>query len=132
MAADSLRACAYISQEPARKIHVIRGELIGLAGAVSDVNQFIEWYKDGAAPEYYPIIPDCVALVVGPYRGRIVCKRFEGPYPSITRKFCAVGSGAEFAMGAMVLGHSAKEAVRAAAKLDMNTGGPIRAKRLKL
>lgn len=39
--------------------------------------------------------------------------------------FYAIGSGREYAMAAMALGKSAKEAVELAARLDVNTGGDI-------
>ena len=37
----------------------------------------------------------------------------------------AVGSGCEFAIGAMAAGASSADAVRIAAKFDINTGGPV-------
>ena len=39
--------------------------------------------------------------------------------------FYAIGSGRDFAMAAMALGKSAKEAVELAARFDVNTGGDI-------
>lgn len=42
------------------------------------------------------------------------------PYP-MTSPFMAWGSGAEFALGAMAMGATAVEAVKVAAKLDINT-----------
>lgn len=41
-------------------------------------------------------------------------------------EFRAIGSGREYAMGAMAAGCSAKEAVKVAATLDIYTGGKIR------
>lgn len=41
-------------------------------------------------------------------------------------KFCAIGSGMHFAMGAMSAGASAEEAVKVAMKFDRCTGGKIR------
>lgn len=39
--------------------------------------------------------------------------------------FYAIGSGTRFAMGAMAAGGTATEAVKAAARLDVNTGGQL-------
>lgn len=46
------------------------------------------------------------------------------PYP-IKDKFYAVGSGAAYALAAMALGKSPREAVEIAAKFDPGTGGEI-------
>lgn len=46
--------------------------------------------------------------------------------PSEFRGAYSIGSGCDFAMGAMLAGKSAAEAVRIAAKLDIYTGGPVR------
>jgi hypothetical protein len=42
----------------------------------------------------------------------------------------AIGSGAEYAIGAMDFGATAQESVRISANRDVNTGGRIRVKRL--
>lgn len=65
-----------------------------------------------------------LAILVGPRFGyrlesaSMIPSKFKGPY--------AIGSGEEYAMGAMLAGCSALEAVKIAAKLDVYTGGPVR------
>lgn len=48
---------------------------------------------------------------------------FSGP---IEVEFYAIGSGADFAIGAMAMGASAVEGVSCACRHDQHTGGPIR------
>ena len=50
-------------------------------------------------------------------------KLFSGP---IDTPFCAVGSGADFALGAMQFGADAVQAVYCAIAQDQHTGGEVR------
>jgi hypothetical protein len=50
----------------------------------------------------------------------------EGRWYKDTAKYWAMGSGSEFALSAMLIGKSAKEAVKHACKLDVYSGGKIR------
>lgn len=43
----------------------------------------------------------------------------------------AIGSGQDFALGAMLAGKSAKRAVQIAASLDIHTGGTIRSRKVR-
>ncbi len=49
-----------------------------------------------------------------------------GEFWSVRSKTWAIGSGSEFALAAMDLGKSAKDAVKVAMKRDTGTGGKIR------
>lgn len=52
---------------------------------------------------------------------------FEGTtWFEMTARLASWGSGSDFAYGAMMVGASATEAVKAAIKLDKNSGGPVR------
>jgi ATP-dependent protease HslVU (ClpYQ) peptidase subunit len=55
----------------------------------------------------------------------IVDEYNEGGYPVKQSGMYAVGSGNRFAMGAMMVGATAMEAVEATKKLDVNTGGEL-------
>jgi ATP-dependent protease HslVU (ClpYQ) peptidase subunit len=46
--------------------------------------------------------------------------------PSEFRGAYAIGSGSDFAMGAMLAGKTAAESVRIATKLDIYSGGAVR------
>lgn len=56
--------------------------------------------------------------------GSVFCfaKGYLMPVPG---EYIAIGSGASFALGAMAMGATAEEAVRASARHDKNTGGVV-------
>lgn len=134
MAADS-RACgASILQHPIHKIRAYDDCLIGFAGGLSDAMGFMHWMESGADPDEWPARGlDVSALMVYRDGRRFKCVCYEcGPHPYEIGKVAAIGSGGDYAMIAMDYGASPRDAVKAAIKYDPYTGGPIRAKRLKL
>lgn len=48
-----------------------------------------------------------------------------------TGNYFALGSGGNFALGAVLAGKTAKEAVEIAKKLDINSGGKIKTVKIK-
>ena len=57
---------------------------------------------------------------------KVLCLESEVMVPFPASDPFAIGSGQDFAMGAMYSGKTAVEAVRIAIKLDANSGGPVR------
>ncbi len=57
--------------------------------------------------------------------GNRVVWRYNAVWASHIAPFFAYGSGSELALGAMLAGATAEEAVRAAAQRDTGTGGEI-------
>ena len=62
----------------------------------------------------------------------LVCRETKQVFTMVGNNFIsvkgeahAIGSGAHVATGAMLVGATSKEAVKAAAKVDLNTGGKI-------
>ena len=62
----------------------------------------------------------------------LVCRETKQVFTMVGNNFIsvkgdthAIGSGASVAVGAMLVGATSKEAVKAAAKVDLNTGGKI-------
>jgi ATP-dependent protease HslVU (ClpYQ) peptidase subunit len=49
----------------------------------------------------------------------------EGKWSDVYAEYVAMGNGAHYALGAMAVGASAREAVRAGCKLDTHSGGRI-------
>lgn len=100
--------------------------LAGVSGALFAAQAFLDWFArgmvgdppkmpDGDATTFGLIItPDDHVLVWGP-RG---WERTRNPTVSM-------GSGGEFASGAMAMGATAAEAVRVAMQFDTKTGGEI-------
>lgn len=107
------------------KIRRIGTHLVGTAGSVADSENFINWLKHGEEGDLPPK-GNYSALIVDP-RGRV--REIEnGSVLPVPRgaKFFAIGSGAPYAMGALYAGASAAEAVKIAAKIDTNTGLPVK------
>lgn len=63
-------------------------------------------------------------MLIGKRRSHLISS--DDMCPIVIREPYAIGSGSDFAMGAMLAGKSAKDAVKIAAKLDCYTGGPIK------
>lgn len=82
---------------------ILNGELkIKDANIGKDFSALV-WYSDGRVEEIYDTL-----------------------YPiPVTWKYSALGTGAPFAMAAMLCGKTAREAVEIAKKLDCQTGGKI-------
>lgn len=113
-----------------QKIRRIGDYLIGTAGSVAACQAFVEWLKEGD-DTHAPPKGEYGALIVGP---RGVVREIENgsvlPRPR-GAKFFALGSGGPFALAAMYAGASATEAVKIAAKIDTNTGLPVKTLKIK-
>ncbi|MFA5567960.1 MAG: hypothetical protein WC972_04855 [Trueperaceae bacterium] len=105
------------------------GHMAAGTGDFSYTQRFIAWFLGGEAGE--PPLPkrgddgndEGQGFIFRP-DGRIVC--FEGTGPNeLTAPYWAQGSGRNFALGAMAHGASAEEAVQAAMRHDVWTGGEI-------
>lgn len=109
--------------------------LCGVSGSLSNLTPFKEFVLKHESPvkeasalwEYWDDAPDYCggfsALLISK-NGSIwnVC---DGPPVRLHSEFAAMGSGFEYALGAMHMGATASGAVRAARHFDMNTGGPV-------
>lgn len=101
------------------------GSLFGAAGTSHMAEQLKVWYLAGAGPETFPDKDaKCNMLVVKPdgttwvYDGGPYPDRYEDPV-------IAIGSGRGFAIGAMVSGASAEQAVEIASYWDDACGRGI-------
>lgn len=68
--------------------------------------------------------PDGVALIV--LQGRIFTVHHDFTVTEADREFDGIGSGSDYAIGAMAAGKSVKKALEVAAELDLFTGGDLR------
>ena len=97
------------------------GRLYGHTGDAQDGAAVLNWLETGGEK---PAVKDFTALLIG-VNGHL--SRLEDklvPFP-ITSAFHAAGSGRDFAMAAMHMGKTAREAVELACLYDIYTGGPI-------
>lgn len=121
LASDSQMTGSYIEQKNVSKIIRKGGDYYGIAGRLSEGKSFVEGEIDKLSDETELLIVNAKGKCV--WKGRHASE----PMPDKT----AIGSGANFAMGAMLAGASAVEAVKIASKLDISTGGKIQSKRVK-
>jgi hypothetical protein len=130
MAADSRAYGGRGQASPGQKVKAHRlsdGTRIGMVSAIVGMpERFLAWYAQGADPKAWGDgNPDLRALIVRPNgevmlfedglqaSGPIVCERY------------AIGSGAEFALGAMEMGATAERAVEVACLFEPHCGLPV-------
>lgn len=129
MAADN--SCWIGDSEVTRikKIFRVKHGLAGMAGDVNGIAAFIEWLRDGAEEEDYPI-GGYEAIVVDP-KGRVTLWEGSGYCPvPLKGSYCAIGAGTDYALGALYAGASAPVAVRAAIRHNAKCRGPVSIYRL--
>lgn len=138
MAADSRAYGGSYCASPGSKWKIHRladGSLIGLVSSIVGASEYVlEWVRGGmdtaarptgAVAGFILIRPSGLLFLGDAKEGGAV--HVSGPIKS---KCHAIGSGAEFAIGAMHAGLSAEGAVRVACKLDNHSGLPVRSLRL--
>lgn len=130
MAADSRAYGGRGQCSPGTKVKAHRledGTRVGVVSACpGQPEKFVAWLRaGGVAEEWSGDKPDLRALVVRP-NGDVFLYE-DSPWPSgpIRCDYYAIGSGSDFALGAIFMGADAVEAVRAACLFDTNSGGPV-------
>ena len=111
-----------------RKVFRKKGHVVGIAGDYAACMEFISWWLRGGGEEYNGTMDEVDVLILTT-KGKILhysscSKPFE-----LTDPFAAIGSGSAAAMGAMHMGATPAQAVLAASKVDVNTGGKISIRR---
>lgn len=105
--------------------------IAAVCGAAMAVPAFLKWVKADFNPRKKPNIvikteDDEFEAIVVDRKGNIIYYNERLEALPIQARYHAIGSGEDFAKGAMEVGADAKRAVQAAAKLDTGTGGRIR------
>lgn len=109
------------------KLRRINGDCCGVAGDWDHAQAMLKWYENGAKPEDYPEFQKNLDNFVGLLvitKDRRILKFERSPYPmdhTETFQF-AMGSGRDFAMGALEMGADAHKAVEVASRLDAYCG----------
>lgn len=99
--------------------------LFGASGDASWMREFLVWARGGfvGGPPESKGEGGGSALVIAD--GRLMSVYASGHYDEVRAVFYAVGSGRQFARGAMATGATAEDAVRAAILLDACSGGDV-------
>ena len=128
LAADSqLTGGDFVYQQNDKKIFNVNGHLVAMAGDDGQCWQFLDWYRN--PDQDYPDKLDDMGALAITKRGAFEygsCK-----IPTKIKPPFAIGTGSAFAMGAMLHGASAAEAVDIACKLDKYSSKPIKTARLR-
>ena len=128
LASDSrITAAETVITNNQRKVHRLKdGRLFGYAGSVEDGHRLLTALRRNTKP---PELEAISALRIDPdgsvwlYEGNVWIKQREAYY--------ALGSGSNYALGAMDAGVSAKDAVRIGIKRDVSSGGRVQAVTLR-
>ncbi len=133
MACDSMAVCEFsnnhvIAGVQVEKIVQRERYVFGYSGNIEFKDRLIDWVLEGCDREKFPLryekSPESTLIfwdgnelfVTG--HSLPVCQRVEG--------YFAIGSGSPIALGALFAGATASEAVEAAIKHDVYTGGAVK------
>ncbi|AXF51106.1 HslV family protein [Salmonella phage SPAsTU] len=115
---DGKRAIAFGVAGSLGATEIVHGALRSVMVGYSGLNSTTRFIK-GESLKYIVITESGEVYAGGQYSDE------EIPWLAKVQPPIAVGSGSEYAMGAMAAGVSAAEAVRIAMHFDVNTGGPV-------
>lgn len=128
MAADKLACIGDNKHGIVTKVFKIKGSLIGFSGASDVAVTILRWFERGCSEDDWPELQydnrECSVLVVSADN---VVKMYERyPIPIIMEHdIHAIGSGQDFALAAMHLGHDPIKAIEVASALDCYTGNGV-------
>lgn len=111
------------------KVHRIGDKLVGGCGTTAQIQEMLKWVEKGCDPEKFPPqqrnLQECVSLLVVNKDGSL--HQYEStPWPIILQnKQWAIGNGRDFAIAAMYLGKTAKEAVEVTNVLCNDCGNGV-------
>ena len=126
LAADRMACIGNTKNTCISKIHTLKeGGYAAAAGHAGAGALVFQWLDKGAMADDYPLSdPELCTVIVITKDGQIL--QFDGSAPvKLEAPFYAIGSGRDFALAAMHLGKSAKEAVEISSELDQSTGNGV-------
>lgn len=135
LAADSKVTSDSVYAGTAIKLVKSKRYLLAACGNLNCVHEFLRWGKRGFKEEERHQLADEMKKTDVDFTGVSVdpngmLYEYDGttlPAPvRLVKGMYAIGSGSEFALGAMAAGCSAREAIKIASLFDVNTGGKIR------
>ncbi len=123
MAGDSQATSVYGISATTKLFKLRVGGIVGISGTLVEGLVFVEWLK-GEMKEAPPKMDEVEGILL---RDGIMY-HFDGhAFPMrVLDKVIAIGSGAQFAVGAYYAGASLRESVKIARKLDAWSGGRIK------
>lgn len=110
------------------KIRDTGEEIVAVAGTQHTAFAWLDDYCSGLCPDPQPddeAGENSFSVVIVNRKSKRAYLSYNGHPPMEVDIPCAIGSGGDIAMGAMLCGRSAKDAVKMASKRDLATGGRI-------
>ena len=128
LAADSEMYWGELRCDYPDKLAIIEGAIIGCSGDIIACRKFVEWFREkGKTPDFEKLKFDAIVA----YKDGRVESWDQRLYPlPITDEFAAMGSGMDFAIGAMAHGATARKAAEIAVRFCKSCGGKILTKSL--
>lgn len=126
MASDGLihDHCDTVVDNQFRKVFILNdGRLAGGAGNSFDVRAWIDWLNDDKKGDC-PIDSDRFVGLILNLDGSVLWVDYKGR-EALSPVPCAVGSGQDYALGAMEAGATPEQAIAIACKRDCYSGGRI-------
>jgi hypothetical protein len=131
IAADTQSVRGHNEIAPWRQEKIVRrhGRVYASSGSANIRDALIEWHNAGCNPKEIPVCSKEAGgwtLLVIDTTGMHICNE-DTPYPMTVTPPFTMGSGGDWAMGAMHAGSSPERAVEIACQLDVYSGTPVRA-----
>jgi ATP-dependent protease HslVU (ClpYQ) peptidase subunit len=128
LAADTQATSADGTKSIAHKLGKLPdGSIYGCAGDTSAILRIRRWLERGMPSRPRPRVPKetewDVLLVKGDGSAWLLNNSFD--FEKVEDAFCAIGSGSAYALAEMACGRSSVQAVKVAARFDVNTSTPI-------
>lgn len=124
MVADSQISEGAMKYRAAKIERLADGRLVGMAGSWGGCIKLRDWVAAGCPDDDEPTEINDATLLVASERGLCLFDSDLVPFP-ILDAFAAVGSGAQYAVGAMEAGATAEDAVLIACRRDPGSSFPI-------
>lgn len=122
------QAGGYIT-DPCQKVFNIDGTLLGLCGDACMIEFFKDWVQENCDPSVLKDIDMSYTIIVVPPKGTkfYIYTDSTGVFRDtyLKKNPFAMGSGGDIALGAMQVGATSEEAVKAATQIDIRSGGKI-------
>lgn len=124
MAGDGITTCnGHILAYPQKVNRAPDGSLFGATGLTTQCEKFRQWMMSDPQPDFPSFDEDFCALILRP-NGKVYWIDKHNAYIEYAMP-AAIGSGSEYAIGAMMAGRTPKQAVEIAAMRDRSTAGDI-------
>lgn len=107
------------------KVIEMCGRLFGITGDTVMLHPVASWIVAGASVDAHPKGDWTVVEAGIGFSHLVQYWTSDSPYPIVVETPFAMGSGEQFAYGALDVGVTAEEAVKAAIKRDPKSSGPV-------